>query len=436
MEYEFNFFQNWYPLSPIEDLDPTRPTSVTLLGMRLVIWKPLSSDRYRVFLDRCPHRLAPLSEGRIDDKTENLMCSYHGWQFDREGICTSIPQAENPKLIAKETNNLCAIAFPSRQEQELLWVWADADSAELAANTPLPLSPQIDASKGFVWSSIVRDLEYDWHTLVENVADPSHVAFAHHGIQGNREKATSLPFEIVKSLPNLIEAKVMGTSITFKPPCLLEYKISFKEEKQLGLVTYCLPVSPGKSRIVAQFPRNFAKTVFRLVPRWWEHINTRNAVLDGDMILLRQQEYIVRQQHQNWKTAYKMPTTADRLVIEFRKWFDRYCGGQLPWSEVGITPTNLNVDESREVVLDRYSQHTQHCSSCRGALKNIKRLQWMFLSYFVVTVSVVTVMSDRLRVSAGLPLMVVALLGMGVYAWLKFWLEPKFHFIDYIHAER
>eukprot|EP00882_Tetradesmus_deserticola_P025386 GHRQ01027880.1.p1 GENE.GHRQ01027880.1~~GHRQ01027880.1.p1 ORF type:complete len:320 (+),score=26.48 GHRQ01027880.1:99-1058(+) len=31
-----------------------------------------------VFEDRCPHRLAPLSEGRLEPATGHLMCSYHG----------------------------------------------------------------------------------------------------------------------------------------------------------------------------------------------------------------------------------------------------------------------------------------------------------------------------------------------------------------------
>ena len=193
MPPEFNFFQHWYPLSPIEDLDPKRPTPVMLLGLRFVIWKPGSSETYRVFLDQCPHRLAPLSEGRVDEKTGNLMCSYHGWQFNEQGLCTHIPQAENPQLVTKNQQNLCATALPCCQENELLWVWPDANSAELAAATPRPLSPQVDATKGFVWSSMVRDLEYDWQTLVENVADPSHVPFAHHGVQGNRDRATPMP---------------------------------------------------------------------------------------------------------------------------------------------------------------------------------------------------------------------------------------------------
>ncbi|MBR8836562.1 MAG: Rieske 2Fe-2S domain-containing protein [Stigonema ocellatum SAG 48.90 = DSM 106950] len=442
MTVEFNFFHHWYPLSPVEDLDKKRPTPVTLLGLRLVIWKPTSSETYRVFLDQCPHRLAPLSEGRIDDKTGNLMCSYHGWQFDSQGLCTHIPQAENPQLVTNNQQNLCAVTLPCRQENDLLWVWPDAHSAEQAATTPLPLSPHVDASIGFVWSSFVRDLEYDWQTLVENLADPSHVPFAHHGVQGNREQARPIPIKIVQSTQDLIEATTEGhfrTTIIFEPPSHVEYVISFGNEgKQMGLVTYCIPVSPGKSRIVALFPRNFAKTLHRLTPRWWNHIKTRNQVLNGDMILLNQQEHFLQQKKPvTWNTAYKLPTSADRLVIEFRKWFDTYCHGQLPWSKVGITVSESSkINENREEMLDLYRQHTQHCSSCRGALAVVQRLQWVFLGYFAISVPVVAVLPDTLRVRLGLPLIVVALLSLAAYTWLKFWLSPKFYFVDYVHADR
>lgn len=443
MQSEFNFFQHWYPLSPIEDLDPKRPTPVTLLGIRLVIWKPASSETYQVFLDQCPHRLAPLSEGRIDENTGNLMCSYHGWEFDCQGNCTRIPQAENQELVTKNQTNFKVTSLPIRQEHDLLWVWADANSTEQAATTPLPLSPQIDASKGFVWSSYVRDLEYDWQTLVENVADPSHVPFSHHGVQGNRKSAAPLDMKIVESTPNLIKANTKGrfnTTITFQPPCYLEYAIQIGNSgKQLGLVTYCIPVSPGKSRIVALFPRNFAKVLRHITPRWWEHMNTRNLIIDGDMILLHHQEYLFQQQTSNmsWKEAYKLPTTADRLVIEFRKWFDKYSQGKLPWNEVGIdNSNNTQIVENTEEILNRYKQHTQHCSSCRNTLKLAQRMQILLVSYFAVVVSVVALLPDVLRLKLGLPLILTALLGLGAYAWLKFWLIPRFYFLDYIHSEK
>jgi phenylpropionate dioxygenase-like ring-hydroxylating dioxygenase large terminal subunit len=341
----FNFFQHWYPISPIEDLDPERPTPIVLLGRRLVVWKSRSSNQYSVFLDQCPHRLAPLSEGRVDEKTGHLMCSYHGWQFDNQGACTQIPQADDPDLIAKNREHYCVTGLPTQEANGLLWVWADADSAKTASSHPLPLSPQVDASRGFVWSSMVRDLEYDWQTLIENVADPSHVPFAHHGVQGNRNRAKALPIKIVKSTQEGIEAKT-----------------------------------------------------------------------------------------ESWKTAYKLPTSADRMVIEFRRWVDHYCQGQLPWS---VTDSSLQLPiRNRQQLLDRYHQHTIICESCRQALKNVHRLQVGLLAYFCVALSVAAVMPDRFRVPISLPLVLTALLGLIVYVGLKYWLEPKFYFVDYVHADR
>jgi len=433
----FNFFHHWYPLSPLEDLDPERPTPIRLLGQRVVVWKPRSSTQYRVFLDLCPHRLAPLSEGRVDEQTGHLMCSYHGWQFDEQGVCTHIPQADDPDLIEKNRNHYCAQALPTQEANGLLWVWPEADSAAIAFSHPLPLSPQIDASQGFVWSSLVRDLEYDWQTFIENVADPAHVQFAHHGIQGNRNYASPLPIKIVESTQDRIEARIergMATQITFTPPCHLEYAIHLGQGKQLGLVTYCIPVAPGQCRLVAQFPRNFAQRLMHIVPRWWNHITVRNAVLDGDMILLHMQEQDLQQRSHtaSWKNLYKLPTSSDRMVIEFRRWVDQYCQGQFPWG--AIETSSQVVSRDRQHILDRYHQHTLICSSCRQALTNVQRLQLGLLSYFCIALAVAAVMPDRLRLWVSLPLVLTALLGLSLYAGLKFWLEPQFYFVDYIHA--
>jgi phenylpropionate dioxygenase-like ring-hydroxylating dioxygenase large terminal subunit len=435
---EFNFFQQWYPLSPVEDLDPDQPTSVTLLNQRLVIWKPPTAPEYCVFLDYCPHRLAPLSEGRIDPQTGQLMCSYHGWQFDAHGTCRWIPQAASPDVVTKNEVGFCVKRLPTQQMNGLLWVWADVNTPEMARSKPLPLSPQIDRSQGFVWSSMVRELAYDWQTLVENVADPAHVPFAHHGVQGDRDRAKPVPIAIKQSTATRIEAETEGNfpaRITFEPPCRLEYAIKFGGGRQVGLVTYCIPVAPGKSRIVAQFPRNFATGLQRLIPRWWEHIKTRNAVLDGDMVLLHFQEYYLQDSLQNptWKAAYKLPTSADCLVIEFRHWFDRYCQGRIPW--LG-SPAQATVPLSRKTLLDRYQQHTLICRSCRRALTTIHRLQWGLLGYFAVAVAIVALLPDSLRLRLGLPLAISALLGVGLYTWLKLWLEPRFYFVDYVHAKK
>ncbi|MGQ9870532.1 hypothetical protein [Leptodesmis sp.] len=153
------------------------------------------------------------------------------------------------------------------------------------------------------------------------------------------------------------------------------------------------------------------------------------------MVLLHFQEHCLQDFSQNstWKAAYKLPTSADLLVIEFRHWFDRYCQGRIPCPG---SPAQATVPLSRAALLDRYQQHTLICHSCRRALAIIHRLQWGLLGYFAVAVAIAALLPDPLRLRVCLPLATSALLGLGLYTWLKLWLEPRFYFIDYVHPKK
>jgi phenylpropionate dioxygenase-like ring-hydroxylating dioxygenase large terminal subunit len=68
------------------------PMQVKLLGDRWALVRlpaPGGGTRIAGFADRCPHRLAPLSAGRVVG--DALQCAYHGWCFDGDGACTEIP---------------------------------------------------------------------------------------------------------------------------------------------------------------------------------------------------------------------------------------------------------------------------------------------------------------------------------------------------------
>ena len=43
----------------------------------------------------------------------------------------------------------------------------------------------------------MREIPYSWQILAENVSDPSHVPWSHHGVIGNRTKAPRTVFEAV-----------------------------------------------------------------------------------------------------------------------------------------------------------------------------------------------------------------------------------------------
>jgi len=79
----------WYVVADAADVADA-PVAVTLLGDRFVLWRAPDGS-VRASTDRCPHREAPLSEGRVTDG--RLVCPYHAWAFDADGVCVDVPSS-------------------------------------------------------------------------------------------------------------------------------------------------------------------------------------------------------------------------------------------------------------------------------------------------------------------------------------------------------
>lgn len=88
----------------------------------------ISQSRRRVFVDECPHRKVPLSEGRVEDDG-NLLCSYHAFRFNGHGELIDIPQIPDVEVEAIRNNprSKCN-AFPSQIIDGVLWVWPETGS--------------------------------------------------------------------------------------------------------------------------------------------------------------------------------------------------------------------------------------------------------------------------------------------------------------------
>jgi phenylpropionate dioxygenase-like ring-hydroxylating dioxygenase large terminal subunit len=76
----------WHPVALSSEVGAD-PVAVRLLGEDWVVAR--LGATVAAFPDRCPHRMAPLSAGRIEGDV--LRCGYHGWCFDAGGACTEIP---------------------------------------------------------------------------------------------------------------------------------------------------------------------------------------------------------------------------------------------------------------------------------------------------------------------------------------------------------
>ena len=162
---EKHWQRHWWPLMPLDMLDASQPTPIRILGQDLVIWRS-QSDHWSVLSDKCPHRFAPLSQGRLSEDGSNLVCSYHGWKFEGyNGRCVDIPQLTDgkAKVSALTSPRACVASFPTSVYRGMLWAWLDSgiDAEAEAALSGGPQLPQpyssLDGSNNWIWNTIPND---------------------------------------------------------------------------------------------------------------------------------------------------------------------------------------------------------------------------------------------------------------------------------------
>ena len=82
--------QYWIPVVPTAHLkEPAgKPLRVRLLGEDLVLFRT-SANQVGLIGAFCPHRLAPLYFGRVEQ--DGLRCAYHAWKYAPSGKCIDMP---------------------------------------------------------------------------------------------------------------------------------------------------------------------------------------------------------------------------------------------------------------------------------------------------------------------------------------------------------
>jgi phenylpropionate dioxygenase-like ring-hydroxylating dioxygenase large terminal subunit len=173
----FQWSKNWYPVGVTDSLDSGRPHAIQLLGRHLVLWYDTAEQQWRVFDDACPHRFAPLSEGRIE-KDSSLQCAYHGWRFNGSGACTLIPQS--PAAAAEQhaaSPRACTVSYPTCVKYGIIFAWGESglQAAVDASQQEPPSVPQLDDAELMASGRVTlqplyaRQLPFGWEAFIENV---------------------------------------------------------------------------------------------------------------------------------------------------------------------------------------------------------------------------------------------------------------------------
>ena len=179
------FLKNyWYCAAWAEEIGAT-PLARTILGEPIVFYR--TGDGAPVaFEDRCCHRSAPLSLGRVDG--DNLQCGYHGMVYGPDGKCVAVP---GQKTIPPEAR---VRTYPVVDRWKFSWIWMG--DPELTDEARIP---QVRYNTDPDWAFVGGYLNFNcnYQLLVDNLLDLTHETFLHAKTIGN-EHVANTPLAKVK----------------------------------------------------------------------------------------------------------------------------------------------------------------------------------------------------------------------------------------------
>ena len=162
----------WYVAAWLHEIEAGRIHACTIIDQPVALYRTAAGDIVALE-DRCCHRFAPLSMGRLEG--DDLRCMYHGLKFAPDGRCIEIP---GQKLIPQSA---CVRRYPVEVRGSWVWLWmGDPAKADPAAVPPsLALGDP-------AWRLKASHLDYAAHYLLidDNLLDLSHLSFAHEKTLG------------------------------------------------------------------------------------------------------------------------------------------------------------------------------------------------------------------------------------------------------------
>ena len=243
----------WHPVAFAREVRGDRPLAARLMGRRLVVAR--DAEATFVLDDRCPHRGAPLSRGRV--RRGAVICPYHGWTFGRGGACLEVPGSAQTGAAAR--------ALPCVERAGLVW------TSLAPAPNPFPNLPHAmedETLDRFWWPlSASRAGLLD---AIENHLDPAHPHHVHPWMVRSPDRrkpvevavrsgpwgAEAIYHERAKAaglMPRLLEGERLVSVGRLYPPTIAEVAFEGAAGLKLSVAVVFGPEAPGLTRPFAHF---------------------------------------------------------------------------------------------------------------------------------------------------------------------------------------
>lgn len=164
----------WYIACWSKELPAGGVMSRTFLDQPIVLFRTEQGSVSALY-DRCPHRFAPLSSGKV--LGENIQCPYHGLEFGSTGACAHNPYG--PALNAAKVRS-----YPLDERHRAIWIWmGDEEGADPAL---IPDFGYLADAPDTAFSADYLHIDAGYDILIDNIMDLTHTQYLHaNSIAGN-----------------------------------------------------------------------------------------------------------------------------------------------------------------------------------------------------------------------------------------------------------
>jgi phenylpropionate dioxygenase-like ring-hydroxylating dioxygenase large terminal subunit len=170
----------WYVAAFSDEIKVGKVLARTLVGLPVVLYRD-DARKIVALDDRCPHRFAPLSRGRVVDGA--IECPYHGLRFGSSGACVM-----NPHGNGRVPEGATVRCYPTRERYGAIWFWPG--EASRAESTPLPDFQFVDPRRNFTSTGYLLT-RANYQLSSDNVLDLSHLQFLHPNTLGSEHIAAA-----------------------------------------------------------------------------------------------------------------------------------------------------------------------------------------------------------------------------------------------------
>lgn len=170
------FIRNsWYVAAEPQELNNVNPVARTIMNDKIVLFR--QSDGTPVaFKDACPHRFAPMHQGKIEG--DCIRCPYHGALYNEDGDCIQVPgQSEDNKFGMDQR----LTKYPIIERHNYIWIWmGDPTLSSDESTIPVwfyPADPDNEDWNGR--HDRILSFPAYYELVCDNLNDVTHTEFVH-----------------------------------------------------------------------------------------------------------------------------------------------------------------------------------------------------------------------------------------------------------------